>query len=140
VPWEFEGLSTILGLVARGIGIAAIPALAVAAAEGASDQESAGDDLGRISSRTAESTAPAGQARAADRVHQPGVGGLAGGGESVGSAVAAGGVVVRELPGTLARDVYAVARAASVRRPSVAVALTAVHAAAAGLQRALVGT
>jgi hypothetical protein len=45
--------------------------------------------------------------------------------------------VVRELPGTLARDVYAVARAASVRRPSVAAALTAVHAAAAGLQGAL---
>ena len=32
VPWEFEGLATILGLVARGIGIAAIPALTLAAA------------------------------------------------------------------------------------------------------------
>ena len=139
VPWEFEGLSTILGLVARGIGIAAIPALAVAAAEGAGDEEGAGDDLSPISSRTAESTAPAGQARAADRVKQPGAGGMAGTSDGVGSAVAAAGVVVRELPGTLARDVYAVARAASVRRPSVAVALTAVHTAAAGLQRALVG-
>jgi DNA-binding transcriptional LysR family regulator len=139
VPWEFEGLSTILGLVARGIGIAAIPALAVAAAEGAADEEGGGDDLGPVSSRTAESLAPAGQARAADRARQPGAGGPAAG-NSVGSAVAAGGVVVRELPGTLARDVYAVARAASVRRPSVAVALTAVHTAAAGLQRALVGS
>ncbi|MQA93367.1 MAG: LysR family transcriptional regulator [Streptosporangiales bacterium] len=72
VPWEFEGLSTILGLVARGIGIAAIPALALAAG---------------------------------DR-----------------------GVVVRELPRrTLARDVYAVVRASSVRRPSVSVCLTALH-------------
>ena len=33
VPWEFEGLATILGLVARGIGIAAIPALTLAAAD-----------------------------------------------------------------------------------------------------------
>ncbi|GII63240.1 LysR family transcriptional regulator [Sphaerisporangium krabiense] len=31
VPWEFEGLGTILGLVAKGIGIAAVPALALAA-------------------------------------------------------------------------------------------------------------
>ncbi|WP_433184818.1 LysR family transcriptional regulator [Actinoallomurus sp. CA-150999] len=29
VPWEFEGLGTILGLVARGVGIAAIPSLAL---------------------------------------------------------------------------------------------------------------
>ena len=37
-------------------------------------------------------------------------------------------VVVRELPeGSPAREVYAVARAASVRRPSVAVILTALH-------------
>jgi DNA-binding transcriptional LysR family regulator len=33
VPWEFEGLGTILGLVARGIGIAAIPRLALAAGD-----------------------------------------------------------------------------------------------------------
>jgi DNA-binding transcriptional LysR family regulator len=72
VPWEFEGLGTILSLVARGIGIAAVPRLALAA----------------------------GDAR----------------------------VVVRELPeGSPAREVYAVARAASVRRPSVAVILTALH-------------
>jgi DNA-binding transcriptional LysR family regulator len=72
VPWEFEGLGTILSLVARGIGIAAVPRLALAA----------------------------GEAR----------------------------VVVRELPeGSPARQVYAVARAASVRRPSVAVILTALH-------------
>jgi DNA-binding transcriptional LysR family regulator len=75
VPWEFEGLGTILSLVARGIGIAAVPRLALAA----------------------------GEAR----------------------------VVVRELPeSSPARDVYAVARAASVRRPSVAVILTALHAGA----------
>ncbi|MFC0866048.1 LysR family transcriptional regulator [Sphaerimonospora cavernae] len=30
VAWEFEGLGTILGLVGRGIGIAAVPALALA--------------------------------------------------------------------------------------------------------------
>jgi DNA-binding transcriptional LysR family regulator len=72
VPWEFEGLGTILSLVARGIGIAAVPRLALAA----------------------------GEAR----------------------------VVVRELPeGSPTRQVYAVARAASVRRPSVAVILTALH-------------
>jgi DNA-binding transcriptional LysR family regulator len=29
VPWEFEGLGTILGLVARGVGVAAIPGLAL---------------------------------------------------------------------------------------------------------------
>lgn len=140
VPWEFEGLSTILGLVARGIGIAAIPALAVAATEGAGDEEGAGDGHGLISSKTAEGSVPAGQARAADRAgaQQPGTAGL-GAGDGPGSAFTGGGVVVRELPGTMARDVYAVARAASVRRPSVAVALTAVHAAAASLQRVLVG-
>lgn len=140
VPWEFEGLSTILGLVARGIGIAAIPALAVAATDGAGLDEGLGDDHGLVGGRTGEGSAPAGQARAADRAeaYKPRDGGLSAG-DGTGSAVAAGGVVVRELPGTLARDVYAVARAASVRRPSVAVALTAVHAAAAGLQRVLVG-
>jgi DNA-binding transcriptional LysR family regulator len=31
MPWEFEGLGTILGLVARGVGIAAVPSLALAA-------------------------------------------------------------------------------------------------------------
>jgi DNA-binding transcriptional LysR family regulator len=31
VPWEFEGLGTILSLVSKGIGIAAVPALALAA-------------------------------------------------------------------------------------------------------------
>ncbi|MGH3387993.1 MAG: LysR family transcriptional regulator [Actinomadura sp.] len=75
VPWEFEGLHTILSLVARGIGIAAIPALAL----------EAGDP----------------------------------------------GVVVRQIPECeLAREVYAVTRAASVRRPSVAVTLRAIYAAA----------
>ncbi len=72
MPWEFEGLGTIMSLVSRGIGVAAVPRLALAAGEGR--------------------------------------------------------VVVRELPGAdVARDVYAVARTASVRRPSVAVILAALH-------------
>jgi DNA-binding transcriptional LysR family regulator len=79
-PWEFEGLSTILSLVARGIGIAVLPRLTLAA----------GDR--RVS--------------------------------------------LRELPGTTqARDVYAVARSSSVRRPSVAVILGALGAAAGRLGR-----
>jgi len=78
-PWEFEGLSTILSLVARGIGIAALPRLTAA-----------GDRR----------------------------------------------VAVRELAGpTQARDVYAVARASSVRRPSVAVILAALNAAVERLSR-----
>ena len=79
-PWEFEGLSTVLSLVARGIGIAALPRLTL----------SVGD-------------------------HRR--------------------VAVRELPGDPARDVYAVARASSVRRPSVAVILSALDAAAGRLGR-----
>jgi len=79
-PWEFEGLSTILSLVAHGIGIAALPRLPLAA----------GDRR----------------------------------------------VAVRELPGgPPPRDVYAVARASSVRRPSVAVMLAALDAAAGRLGR-----
>jgi len=77
-PWEFEGLSTILSLVARRIGIAVLPRLTLAA----------GDRR----------------------------------------------VVLRELPGQPAeRDVYAVARTSSVGRPSVAVILEALAAAAARL-------
>jgi DNA-binding transcriptional LysR family regulator len=70
---EFEGMATIVSLVARGIGIAILPRLAVAAA----------------------------QRR----------------------------VTVRDLPHglDLTRDVHAVARTASVRRPSVAVILTALR-------------
>ncbi len=77
---EFEGMSTIVSLVARGIGIAILPRLAVAAA---------------------------------DRR-----------------------VAVRDLPHglDLARDVHAVARTASVRRPSVAVIVTALRAAAKPMQ------
>jgi DNA-binding transcriptional LysR family regulator len=79
-PWEFEGLSTVLSLVARGIGIAALPRLTLAA----------GDRR----------------------------------------------VAVRELPGASpARELYAVARASSVRRPSVAVMLAALDAAAKRLGR-----
>jgi DNA-binding transcriptional LysR family regulator len=79
-PWEFEGLSTILSLVARGIGIAALPRLTLAA----------GDRR----------------------------------------------VAVRELPGTAqSRDVCAVARASSVRRPSVAAILSALDSAAERLGR-----
>jgi DNA-binding transcriptional LysR family regulator len=73
---EFEGMSTIVSLVARGIGIAILPRMAVAAAERR--------------------------------------------------------VAVRDLPHglDLARDVHAVARTASVRRPSVAVIVTALRDAA----------
>src|ERR1700761_360666 len=80
---EFEGMSTIVSLVARGIGIALLPRLAVAAA---------------------------------DRR-----------------------ITVRDLPHglDLARDVYAVARTASVRRPSVAVILTALRAAGPSRPRAV---
>jgi DNA-binding transcriptional LysR family regulator len=79
-PWEFEGLATILSLVARGIGIAILPRLALAAGEGR--------------------------------------------------------VAVRELPGrSPARQVYAVARESGVRRPSVAVILAALTAAARNLTR-----
>jgi DNA-binding transcriptional LysR family regulator len=34
VPWEFEGLGTIVSLVARGIGVALVPQLALATGEG----------------------------------------------------------------------------------------------------------
>ncbi|HJY66924.1 MAG TPA: substrate-binding domain-containing protein [Streptosporangiaceae bacterium] len=73
---EFEGMSTIVSLVARGMGLAILPRLAVAAGERR--------------------------------------------------------VAVRDLPHglDLARDVHAVARTASVRRPSVAVIVTALRAAA----------
>lgn len=77
-PSEFEGLATILSLVARGIGIAILPRLTLAAGEGR--------------------------------------------------------VVVRELPGkSPVRDLYAVARESSVRRPSVAVIIRALTTAARGL-------
>jgi DNA-binding transcriptional LysR family regulator len=79
-PWEFEGLSAILSLVARGIGIAVVPRLTLAAGD--------------------------------RRVTQ------------------------RELPGSVqARDIYAVARTSSVRRPSVAVIVEALRAAAGRLGR-----
>jgi DNA-binding transcriptional LysR family regulator len=79
-PWEFEGLSAILSLVARGIGIAVVPRLTLAAGD--------------------------------RRVTQ------------------------RELPGSVqARDIYAVARTSSVRRPSVAVIVGALRAAAERLGR-----
>ena len=73
---EFEGMSTMVSLVARGIGIAILPRMAVAAAERR--------------------------------------------------------VAVRDLPHglDLAREIYAVARTASVRRPSVAVIVTALRDAA----------
>src|SRR5271154_1571839 len=76
-----EGMSTMVNLVARGIGIAILPRMAVAAAERR--------------------------------------------------------VAVRDLPHglDLARDIYAVARTASVRRPSVAVIVTALRAAAKAMSR-----
>ncbi|MGI5268216.1 LysR family transcriptional regulator [Nonomuraea sp. CA-218870] len=48
VPWEFEGLGTILSLVAKGIGIAAVPALALAAGvRGLAVRRFPGDPVGR---------------------------------------------------------------------------------------------
>jgi DNA-binding transcriptional LysR family regulator len=78
VPWEFEGLGTILSLVSRGIGIAIVPRLVLAAGERR--------------------------------------------------------VAVRSLAGTdPRREIYAVARTASVRRPSVAAVLSALRTAAQSL-------
>jgi len=79
VPSEFEGLGTVANLVARGLGIAIMPRLAVGAYERR--------------------------------------------------------LVVRELPAglDLARDVLAVARTASVARPSVAVIIAALRGAARSL-------
>jgi DNA-binding transcriptional LysR family regulator len=76
VPSEFEGLGTVANLVARGLGIAIMPQLAVGAYERR--------------------------------------------------------LVIRELPAglDLARDVYAVARTASVLRPSVGVIVSALRGAA----------
>jgi DNA-binding transcriptional LysR family regulator len=83
VPSEFEGLGTVANLVARGLGIAIMPRLAVGAYERR--------------------------------------------------------VVVREMPAglDLARDVFAVARTASVVRPSVAVIVSALRGGARSMaQRA----
>lgn len=79
VPSEFEGLGTVANLVARGLGIAIMPRLAVGAYERR--------------------------------------------------------LVVRELPAglDLAREIYAVARTASVGRPSVAVIIAALRGAARSL-------
>jgi DNA-binding transcriptional LysR family regulator len=79
VPSEFEGLGTVANLVARGLGIAIMPRLAVGAYERR--------------------------------------------------------LVIRELPAglDLARDIYAVARTASVARPSVAVIVAALRGAARSL-------
>lgn len=81
VPSEFEGLGTVANLVARGLGIAIMPRLAVGAYERR--------------------------------------------------------VVIRELPAglDLARDVFAVARTASVIRPSVAVIVAALRGAARAMGR-----
>lgn len=81
VPSEFEGLGTVVNLVARGLGIAIMPKLAVGAYERR--------------------------------------------------------VVVRELPAglDLARDVFAVARTASMLRPSVAVILGSLRGAARSMSQ-----
>ncbi len=81
VPSEFEGLGTVANLVARGLGIAIMPRLAVGAYERR--------------------------------------------------------VVIRELPAglDLARDVFAVARTASMLRPSVAVILGSLRGAARSLSQ-----
>lgn len=79
VPSEFEGLSTVVNLVSRGLGVAILPRLAVGGAERR--------------------------------------------------------VAIRELPAglDLSRDVYAVARTASLPRPSVAVIVGALRSAAKGI-------
>lgn len=81
VPSEFEGLGTVANLVARGLGIAIMPRLAVGAYERR--------------------------------------------------------LVVRQLPAglDLARDVFAVARTASVARPSVAVIVSALRGAARSISQ-----
>jgi DNA-binding transcriptional LysR family regulator len=81
VPSEFEGLGTVANLVARGLGIAIMPRLAVGAYERR--------------------------------------------------------LVVRELPAglDLARDVFAVARTASMLRPSVAVILSSLRGAARSMSQ-----
>ncbi|MFC3995360.1 LysR family transcriptional regulator [Nocardiopsis sediminis] len=80
--WEFEGPGTILSLVARGIGIAAVPALALTAG--------------------------------------------------------APGLAFRRLPhGAPVREVYALVRATSIRRPAITVTLRALDAAAAEVRRTL---
>jgi DNA-binding transcriptional LysR family regulator len=81
VPSEFEGLGTIANLVARGLGIAIMPRLAVGAYERR--------------------------------------------------------VVVRELPAglDLARDVFAVARTASLMRPSVSVIVSALRGGARSMSQ-----
>ncbi|MBR8740700.1 LysR family transcriptional regulator [Nocardiopsis sp. MG754419] len=76
--WEFEGLGTILSLVSKGIGIAAVPALAMVGA-------------------------PA-------------------------------GLVYRRLPSPPERQVYAVLRPASLRRPAVRVTLDALRQAARSVE------
>jgi DNA-binding transcriptional LysR family regulator len=116
VPWEFEGLATILGLVARGIGIAAIPALTLAAAETVPRRTAERDQRDDRAAKAGEDPAEAGEDPAE-------AGGAAAGGGA--DQLSESSVAVRELPGTLARNIYAVARAASVLRPSVAVMLTA---------------
>jgi len=85
VPSEFEGLGTVANLVARGLGIAIMPRLAVGAYESQ--------------------------------------------------------VVVRDLPAglDLSRDVFAVARTASVGRPSVAVIVNALRGAAHAMNRQAAG-
>ena len=85
VPSEFEGLGTVANLVARGLGIAIMPRLAVGAYESQ--------------------------------------------------------VVVRDLPAglDLSRDVFAVARTASVGRPSVAVIVNALRGAAHVMTRQAAG-
>ncbi|WP_329087871.1 LysR family transcriptional regulator [Streptosporangium sp. NBC_01469] len=64
VPWEFEGLGTIIGLVAKGIGIAAVPALALAAGvRGIAVRRFPGPPVGRVVHAVARSSS----------VHRPAV-------------------------------------------------------------------
>lgn len=130
VPWEFEGLATILSLVARGIGIAAIPALTLAAAQTVPQEPPEAGNAERVPNTGDEGATRDPGERPGNPVYSRQDAGLRRGAEAAGRS-AENPVAVRDLPGTLARDIYAVARAASIRRPSVAVVLTALTSAAA---------
>ncbi|GLW11175.1 hypothetical protein Misp01_63030 [Microtetraspora sp. NBRC 13810] len=118
VPWEFEGLGTILSLVAKGIGIAAVPALALAAGV-------RGIVVREFPVEPAEPAEYAGSAAFA---------GVSEAGEPFDAAEAIiGGPVVAGTPvypAAVGREVHAVARVSSVHRPSVSVTLRALHVAA----------
>ncbi len=100
-PSEFEGLATILSLVARGIGISLLPRLTLAGGEG------------RVVVRELPGRSPA----------VPGYS----------AALARPGPRWPSTPEAPAREVYAVARASGLRRPAIAVTVTALTTAASAM-------